>query len=576
LLLKTVAEGKWKVQNANRRRFLGSLLGVAGGPALFANEVPRQHISDPPEADLIVTNAKIYTIDERQPLAESFAIKHSRFVAVGSAHDVQNLRGPGTEVIDAGGMTIVPGLTDAHSHPAWGGIEELVSVDCDLRSIAEIKEALRKRALATVPGQWVLGFKYDDIRVREKRPLTREDLDEASSNNPIRVQHRGGHLCWYNSLAFSLAKVTAQTPDPEGGKFLRRDGKLDGCVQEKANNVFYAIIPSNSTKEQRRAGIALISKKMTAAGLTSVTDAECLPDFLSAYQDAYQAGELRFRVYILATGYTPFRKSLEDAGIRGQFGDDWLRLGGVKYLADGSCLERTMRMSTPYAGHPNDYGILTISQEELNEAAEDANRNNYQMGVHANGDVAIDMVLKAYERVKANGAPKNYRPRIEHCSLVNSDLLSRIKKLGAVPTPFYTYVYYHGDKWDNYGDEKMRWMFAHASFFEYGIPVAAASDYIPGPYEPMMALQSMVTRKDYRGHVWGPNQRITIEQALRVCTINAAYASYDENAKGSITAGKLGDFVILAQDPHTTDPDQLKDIKIIRTVVGGKTMYSAM
>jgi predicted amidohydrolase YtcJ len=195
------------------------------------------------------------------------------------------------------------------------------------------------------------------------------------------------------------------------------------------------------------------------------------------------------------------------------------------------------------------------------------------MGVHANGDVAIDMVLKAYERVKANGAREPYRPRIEHCSLVNPDLLARIKKVGAIPTPFYTYVYYHGDKWDQYGDEKMRWMFAHASFLEYGIPVASGSDYIPGPYEPMMALQSMVTRKDYRGHVWGPNQRITVDQALRVCTINAAHASYDENVKGSITAGKLGDFVILAEDPHEVDPDHLKDIKVVRTVVGGKTVY---
>ena len=262
--------------NNNRRKFLGGLLGAAGGSALLASEAPRKRSSEAPEAELIVTNAKVYTMDERKGVAEGFAIKNSRFVAVGSAHDVQNLRGPTTEVIDAGGMTIVPGLIDAHSHPAWGGIEELVSVDCDLRTIDAIKEALRQRALATPPGQWVLGFKYDDVRVTEKRPLTREDLDEVSPKNPIRVQHRGGHLCWYNSVAFSLANVTADTPDPDGGKFLRRAGKLDGCVQEKANNVFYAIIPSNSTREQRRAGIALISKKMTAAGLTSVTDADAL------------------------------------------------------------------------------------------------------------------------------------------------------------------------------------------------------------------------------------------------------------------------------------------------------------
>ncbi len=216
------------------------------------------------------------------------------------------------------------------------------------------------------PGQWVLGFKYDDVRVREKRRITREDLDEVAPNNPVRIQHRGGHLCWYNSAAFALASITADTPDPAGGRFVKRDGKLDGCVEEKANEVFYKIIPSDSTEEQRRAGVALISKRMTAAGLTSVTDAECPPDYLSAYQDAYHAGELSFRVYILTIGYAPMRAALESAGIRGQLGDEWVRIGGVKYLADGSCLERTMRMSTPYAGRPNDYGILTMTQDELN------------------------------------------------------------------------------------------------------------------------------------------------------------------------------------------------------------------
>jgi predicted amidohydrolase YtcJ len=562
------------MKRENRRQFFGSFLGAAAGAtSLLGNVGPREALTDTVEADIILVNGKIFTVDDSKPRAEAFAIKHSRFIAVGSSHDIKNLQGPKTQVIDAGGMTVVPGLIDAHSHPAWGGIEELVSVDCDLRSVEEIKAAIHARALATPPGNWVYGFKYDDVRVREKRRITREDLDEVAPKNPVRIQHRGGHLCWYNSMAFALAKVTVDTPDPAGGEFVRRDGKLDGCVKEKANEVFYKIIPSDSTEEQRRAGVALISKRMTSAGLTSVTDAECAPDFLSAYQDAYHAGELLFRVYTLNIGYSPMRTSMEEIGVRGQLGDEWFRIGGVKYLADGSCLERTMRMSTPYEGRPNDYGILTMTQEELNKAAEDANAHDLQMGVHANGDVAIDMVLKAYERVKANGAREPYRPRIEHCTLVNPDLLARIKKLGAIPMPFYTYVYYHGDKWDNYGDDKLRWMFAHGSFFEYGIPVAAASDYIPGPYEPMMALQSMVTRKDYRGHVWGPNQRITVDQALRVCTINAAHASYDENIKGSITAGKLGDFVVLAEDPHSVDPDQLKDIKIVRTVVGGKTVY---
>ena len=165
------------------------------------------------------------------------------------------------------------------------------------------------------------------------------------------------------------------------------------------------------------------------------------------------------------------------------------------------------------------------------------------------------------------------RPRIEHCSLVNPELLRRIKAIGAIPAPFYTYAHYHGEKWEYYGEEKMEWMFAHRSFLDYGIPVAAASDYTPGPYEPMMALQSMVTRKDFEGRVWGPSQRITVDQAMKVTTINSAYASFEEKVKGSIEAGKLADFVILGKDPHDTDPDSIKEIPVVRTVVGGKTMH---
>jgi len=415
----------------------------------------------------------------------------------------------------------------------------------------------------------------EGTKTREGRRLTREDLDEAAPNHPVQLKHRGAHLIWYNSRAFALAGVTVDTPDPPGGKFIRRDGALDGCVAEKANEIFYKVMPMNASPSQFQAGVALIAKQMTAAGLTSVHEVECSPPFLAAYQDAYQAGELRFRVYVLVQGYSSIYTALKNGGIRGGIGDEWLRIGGAKWLADGSAQERTMRMSTPYVGRPNDYGILTMTQEEIDQAADDADAHGFQIGIHANGDVAIDMVLKAYERVKARGPRRQpYRPRIEHCSLMTPDLLARIKRAGVVPTPFYTYVHYHGDKWAEYGDEKMRSMFAHASFLEHGIPVAGASDYIPGPFEPMMALQSLVTRKDFAGRTWGANQRITVDQALQVCTINGAYASFEEHLKGSITPGKLADFVVLEKDPHDVDPDAIKTIKVVRTVVGGKTVHS--
>ena len=542
--------------------------GTAPSTVAGASKVERR------APDVILRTGNVYTSDTALPKAEAFAITDGRFVAVGSSADVMNLKGLATQVIDAGGRTVFPGFTDAHSHPAWGGVSEITSVNCDQPSIVDIQRVIRERAAKTPPGQWVMGFKYDDTKVREKRRLRREDLDEAAPDHPVAINHRGGHLSWYNTRAFALAGVTMATPDPEGGAFYRRDGQLDGGVAEKANEVFAKIAPRESTREQRQRGVALMSKLMTAAGLTSVTDAECSPGYVTAYQDAYHAGEMSFRVYVMVQGYAPIYGHMKDAGVYGGLGDDNLRIGGVKFLADGSAQERTMRMSTPYVGRPNDYGILTMNQEEIDAAAMEAEKNRFQIGIHANGDVAIDMVLKAYEKVKAAGARPNYRPRIEHCSLVNPDLLKRIKAVGAVPLPFYTYAHYHGDKWVEYGSEKMQWMFAHRSFLDYGIPVAPASDYIPGPFEPLMALQSMVTRKDYAGRVWGPNQRITVPEAIRICTMGGAYASYEEHVKGSITAGKLGDFVVLEKDPHTTEPDSIKHIKVMRTVVGGKTVHS--
>ena len=557
----------------NRRDFLK--LGGVGAAALGVGGCQGSgQDAAGAEPDLVLLNGRIYTVDEAQSRAEAFAIKHGRFLAVGSNDDVRNLVTARTEVIDAAGMTVTPGFIDAHSHPS--GVRELTGVNVDLRSIAEIQQAMRRKAAETPPGYWVTGYKYDDTKLREGRPVSRKDLDEAVPDHPAMIGHRGGHTGVYNSKAFEIAGVTAETPDPPGGKFYREDGELTGKVVERARRVFNNVGKTEEiTREVRQAGVKFISEQMTAAGLTSVHLTGGGSTTFTAFQDAYAAGEMRFRLYFFPSGSSAMFEGLKAAGIRTGFGDEWLRIGAVKYGADGSASERTMRMSTPYVGRPDDYGILTMTQQEIHEAVEDAHRHGFQIGIHANGDVTIDMVLNAYERVQQQWPRPDARHRIEHCSLVNPDLLARIKAVGAIPTPFYTYVHYHGNKWVEYGQEKMRWMFAHRSFLDYDIPVAPASDYMPGPFSPLMAIQSMVTRKDFDGRVWGPNQRITVEEALRICTINGAYASFEENLKGSITAGKLADFVVLADDPHEVDPDQIKEIQVVRTVVGGHTMHLA-
>lgn len=566
------------MRKLSRRSFIGSSSALAaaglGLPTQAALAQNSTQVSATAAPDYIVVNARVFTSDASLPQAEAFAVKGDRFVAVGSSTDIRNLAQGGTEIIDAEGMFVTAGFIDAHSHPSGAGVNELVQVNADLRSASSIAEALQERANSTPEGQWVRAFKYDDTKLSEGRPLNRDDIDALVPNHPVVVSHRGGHTSVYNSMALGLAGVTSETQDPPGGRFYRdSNGRLTGLVAGPARAVFSELIPSDSTREQRRDGVILISELMTKAGLTSVHQTGGFQNDMIAFQDAREAGGMRFRMYLFPRGQ--LFNDLVNAGVRTGMGDEVFRIGAVKFTADGSASERTMRMSEPYEGRPDDYGLLYMTEEEIHESVENAHRNDFQVAIHANGDVTIEMVLDAYERVQRLWPREDTRHRIEHCSLVNPTLLGRIRDLGVIPAPFYTYVHYHGNKWVDYGQERMEWMFAHKSFLDYNIPVAPASDYTPGPYEPMMAIQSMVTRKDFDGRVWGPNQRISIDQALRICTINGAYASFEEDIKGSITAGKLADFVILADDPHDVDPDEIKNIEIVRTVVGGTTMYAA-
>ena len=561
----------------SRRQFLGSAVAVAAAFGIDGFEDARTagapRIAPPARSrapGLIFTNARVYTIDDALPQAEAFAIEGDRFMAVGSADDVMNLATPTTTVVDAGGMTIVPGFIDTHSHPS--GVNELTGVNVNLRTVEEVKAVLAEKAANTPPGYWVSGYMYDDTKL--DRPVTRRDLDEAVPNHPARVNHRGGHTGVYNSVVFEAAGITAETPDPPGGRFYRDNRGLTGKVAERARGRLGRVGRTEPvTRELRARAMAFISQQMSAAGLTSVHSAGGSQATLTALEDAHAAGELRFRMYMFARG--GFYNAARERGMRTGDGDEFIRIGGVKYGADGSASERTMAMSTPYMDRPDDYGISTMSQEEIHEAVEEAHRAGWQIGIHANGDVTIDKVLNAYERMQRIAPRPDTRHRLEHCSLVNPDLLQRVADGGYIPTPFYTYVYYHGGKWGEYGQDKMRWMFAHRSFLDYGIRVPGASDYMPGPYEPLMALQSLVTRTDYAGREWGPNQRVAVDEALKICTIHGAHASFEERLKGSITVGKLADFVVLARDPHDVDPSELKDIPVARTVLGGETVHEA-
>jgi hypothetical protein len=259
------------------------------------------------------------------------------------------------------------------------------------------------------------------------------------------------------------------------------------------------------------------------------------------------------------------------------FGDEWVRLGATsEHTVDGSFSERTMAISSPYAGsNPPYYGNITESQEALDAWVEQVHRAGVQVNCHANGDVPINMVLNAFERAQKLHPVADARPKITHCTLINEGILQRMAALGAVPAPFTSYAYYNADKFGFYGEAMMRNCMAFRSFLDSGIRACAGSDFSPGPFAPLMGVQGMVTRKGWNGETWGANQRVSVTEALVINSLNGAYASKEEAIKGSLVPGKLADYVVLAEDPHQVDSDTIKDIAIVETVTGGRSVYSA-
>ncbi|PYU23630.1 MAG: amidohydrolase [Acidobacteria bacterium] len=501
---------------------------------------------------------------------------------MGSNADIKGLVGKGTQTFDARQMTVVPGFIDCHNHAPGNTLLYEVLVGnpyvVEFVTISSIVEKLRAKARETPPGTWVEGYFFDDTKVKDSRQLNIHDLDQVSTELPVAVHHRGGHTSFYNSKALEMAHITKDTPNPSGGTFDRdANGDLNGRVTDLARNALNSvgkrlIFTEEQALQRDREGLAYISKQFVRYGVTSVHHES---GNLTALQQVRARGELLHRVSYEASGKV--LEAMIAGGIMTGFGDEWIRFGATsEHTVDGSFSERTMALSTPYPGVVPPYkGNVTETQDELNAWIERVHRAGIQVNCHANGDVAIDMVLTAVERAQRLFTRTDARPKITHCTLINDDLLRRIKAAGAVPAAFTSYAYYNSDKFVFYGEELMKRCMAYRSFIDAGIPVAAGSDFSPGPFDPRMAIQGMVTRTGWDGKTWGANQRISVDEALRVNTINGAYNSREEAIKGSITPGKLADFVVLSDDLFTVDKEKIKDIQIVRTVVGGSTAYQA-
>ena len=418
----------------NRRRFL-TLAGGGAGALVWARSPrmaawAREPGVDADAPDLVVVNAKIYTMDERLPRAEAFAVKAGRFQAVGSSADIRNLARRGTPVFDAQQMTVLPGFIDCHNH-AEGEVllyEVLVGDPFEVKfvTIDSIIEKLRKKAGETSAGTWVEGYFFDDTKVSDKRQLNVHDLEQVSSQHPVVVHHRGGHTGFYNSKALQLAGITKDTPNPAGGTFDRdKSGELNGRVSDNAMDVFEKVgvrpVYTPAVEAQRRRdAMAYISRQFVRYGLTSVHHDDS--ENLLALQQVRANGDLKHRVTFEGGGM------ILDAMIAGEmasgFGDEWLRFGATsEHTVDGSFSERTMALSMPYPGRTDGYkGNVTESQDQLNDWVERMLRADIRPNCHANGDVAIGMVLAAYERGLKLCPSKDLRPKITHCTLINDDL----------------------------------------------------------------------------------------------------------------------------------------------------------
>ncbi|HEY0614060.1 MAG TPA: amidohydrolase [Candidatus Elarobacter sp.] len=515
---------------------------------------------------------------------EAFAVDGETVAATGTVAGLRE-RFPDAEVVDAGDGVIVPGFNDAHAHLAVAA-EDMLHLDLSIdavSSLAEIAGKLRAHLVHTPPGGWIRGSRYDDAKMAEGRVLTRWDLDAISREHPIMVLHVAGHWGVLNSKALALGGIDEASEAPPGGKFGRDgSGRLNGILFETAIFDFAypqatrraTTVAPPATPEDRQRGLQLAMRAFHAAGITSLTDAMIGPADIALLEESRRRGELTMRVNMLL--HFEHYDLLAERGLRTGDGDTRLRFGGVKTFVDGAIGGRTCLMEQPFEGTTDDFGMQTQSDDVLRDVVRRGQLDGNRICVHANGDRAIRKLLGFFEAAYGERPDDTLHHRIEHCSIVNDEILTRMKRLGAIAAPFGSYVHYHGGKLlDWYGPERIERMFAHRSFLDHGVAVAGSSDYPCGPYQPLLALQSCVTRTGYDGTPLGVSQRITPREALALYTVNAAFAAGEDSFKGRLAPGFLADFVVLGDDPLRADPRSLAAIPVRATYAGGEKVWDA-
>ena len=536
--------------------------------------------------DAVFVNATVVTMGEVGAQAEAVATLNERIVAVGSRSDVEALAGPETEVVDLGGATVLPGFYAAHDHFPMAGRLAKLQVDLNsppigrVENMEQLVEEMRERAEQTPAGEWIVGRGYDDTLLAEKRHPTREDLDRVSTEHPIWIIHTSGHLGVANSRALEIGGVTRNTPQPKGG-VIRKDaatGEPDG-VFEESGGIISRHIPA-ATLEQRMEATEWAVEHYLSQGVTTAVIASGDRERFGDLQEARRRGMLKFRIVTMLSKSAAGRDSVAEAGsILSGFGDDWLRLGAIKSWHDGSNQGFTGYFTepyhTPFKGDASYRGYPSRTREELVALVKELHDAGYQIAVHGNGDAAIDDILFAYEQAQQANPRPDARHRIEHCQYVREDQLDKIAELGVTPSFFVGHVFYWGDRHREIflGPERAAHISPLESARRRGIRFTVHDDTPVTPVDPLQLVWVSVNRTTKSGKVLGEDQRITVAQALRAITIDAAWQNHEEDRKGSIEVGKLADFTVLEENPIEVDPERIRDIQIVRTIVGGRTVW---
>jgi len=518
------------------------------------------------EVTLAIFNANVITLDSKRPKAEAIAIQNGKIIAVGSNEEIRRHITNRTRVTDAKDKTVVPGFVDCHVHMTGFG-RSLQTLDLrSAKSIKEMQQKLREYAQKNPERSWVLGGRWDQERFAEKRYPNRWDLDAAVTDKPVFLIRVCGHVGVGNSKTLRLAGITKETTIDGGEIDLdEATGEPNGILRENALELVWKIVPKPSPKELEEACL-LACRKAVETGLTGVHWIMDSADEMRTIQKLYSEGKLPLRVYLGIP--VDLLDELVSLGLLTGFGNDMVKIGFVKILADGSLGARTAALKEPYSDSPEASGMMLYAQKKLNKLVLKVHKAGLQLAVHAIGDRAIEAVLKAFSKALRRFPRENHRHRIEHCSVLNPRLISRMKRLGLVASVQPHFVV--SDFWvvDRLGKARARWVYPFKTLMREGLTVASGSDSPVEPISPLLGIWAAVERKSF------PEESLTVEEALKTYALNAAYASFDENKKGTIEAGKFADLTILSEDLTKIPPDKIKNVTVEMVLVNGKIVYA--